>query len=217
MLRMMLAFTPSFAAEIDFQKWKEYVPEEFRPYLLYGLLALIAMVIARRVWQTVASALRRRRPPTIHPSLQKYNVDHAEVDRQHREMARRILATSTGARLAGYRVARQVEAVFVEGYRTPDEAITALKATAAERGANAVLNVQTDRTTAGRCSASGDAVVVTGLSPGFSARPKPSSATPPSPGAAPQRPSASQAGPPPPITPPRPKPPAPPPPPPVSH
>jgi len=36
----------------------------------------------------------------------------------------------------------------------------ALKAAAAERGANAILNVKTDRTAAGKCSASGDAIVV---------------------------------------------------------
>src|SRR5690606_5665105 len=62
-----------------------------------------------------------------------------------------------------FRLVRQVEAVFVEGYRTPEDAIVALKAAAVERGANAILNVHTDRTTAGRCTASGDAVVVAPL------------------------------------------------------
>jgi len=92
--------------------------------------------------------------------LQKYNVDHSELDRQRREQARLIVATSTTTRLAGFRIVRQVEAVFVEGYRTPEEALIALKAAAADRGANAILNVHTDRTAAGRCTASGDAIIV---------------------------------------------------------
>lgn len=138
---------------------------EYRSWIIYIVAALVGLYVVQRVLGGVMRAIRRRRPPVIHPRLAKYNVDHAELDRQRHEQAKAIVATSTGNRLAGFRIVRQVEAVFVEGYRTPDEAIVALKACAAERGANAVLNVHTDRTAAGRCTASGDAIVAAPLQP----------------------------------------------------
>ncbi len=139
---------------------------EYRWYLIYALGILIGLLVLRGIWHRIWRAIRRRGPAQIHPSLQKYNVDHVELDKKRREMAAGVVATSTGSRLAGFRIVRQVEAVFVEGFRTPDEAMTALKAMAIERGANALLNVRTERTTAGRCSASGDAIVAAPIPPG---------------------------------------------------
>ncbi|HSA25154.1 MAG TPA: hypothetical protein P5159_01380 [Phycisphaerae bacterium] len=143
----------------------ERVPEAYRPYVVPGGLAILSLLVLRVVWGRVARFLRRRRPPIINPRLAKYSVDHAELDRKRRELARKIVATSTSARLAGFKIVRQVEAVFVEGYRAPEEALIALKAAAAERGANGILNVGTERTAAGRCSASGDAVIVAAIQP----------------------------------------------------
>lgn len=149
------------AAWLDrFIEWFRGVP--ITVWLLV-IAILIGLIIVRRIWTSIRREIRRRRPATIHPALQKYNVDRAEVQRKQREIAVQIEATSTGSRLAGYRIVRQVEAVFVEGYNTPEEALIALKAEAAERGANAILNVKTDRTVTGRCSASGDAIVVAPL------------------------------------------------------
>ena len=139
---------------------------EYRWYLIYALAVLVGLLVLRDIWRRIWRAIRRSRPAQIHPSLQKYNVDHVELDRQRREVAAGVVATSTGSRLAGFRIVRQVEAVFVDGLRTPDEAMTALKALAIERGANALLNVRTERTTAGRCSASGDAIVAAPIPPG---------------------------------------------------
>ncbi|HOB73085.1 MAG TPA: hypothetical protein PKG54_01040 [Phycisphaerae bacterium] len=151
--------------QVNWQEWIDRIPlpEPYRRWGLYALAGLIAYVILRRVAGAVLRAIRRSRPATIHPKLQKYNIDHAELDRKRRELARGVVATSTGNRLAGFRMVRQVEAVFVEGYRTPEDAILALKAAAVERGGNAILNVRTDRSVAGRCTASGDAVVVAPL------------------------------------------------------
>jgi uncharacterized protein YbjQ (UPF0145 family) len=150
----------SAPAAPDGSSWWEAVPAEWRPWILWGALLLLALIILRAVVNRIGAALRRHRAPTIHPNLQKYNVDHAQLDKQRREDAAKIVATSTGGRLVGYRIVRQVEAVFVEGYRTPEEATIALKAAAAQRGANGIVNVSTDRTMAGKCSASGDAVVI---------------------------------------------------------
>lgn len=144
--------------QIDINHWLLLL-EEYRPWLMWGAVALLVVLMVKIVWRRISRLLRHRRPSQIHSNLQKYNIDYTEQIRKQKEQAVAIVATSTGNRLAGYRIVRQVEAVFVEGYRTPEEAIVALKATAAERGANAILNVQTERTSAGKCTASGDAVV----------------------------------------------------------
>ena len=130
-------------------------------WIVAGLLVLwFFQVLAGRLLRR----FRRLRPPRIHPRLAQYNIDHAELDRHRREQAKLIIATSTGARLVGYRIVRQVEAVFVEGFRSPEDALIALKAEAVQRGANGLLNVRTERTAAGRCTAAADAVVIVPLS-----------------------------------------------------
>ena len=75
-------------------------------------------------------------------------------------MAERIMATSSSGLLAGFEILRQVEAVYVDGFRHPEEALVGLKAAAAMKGANALIHVSHERTTAGRCTARGDAVIV---------------------------------------------------------
>ena len=55
---------------------------------------------------------------------------------------------------------QQIEAVFVDGYRETGAAIEGLKAEAGLKGANALINLTQQRTTAGRCQASADAVIV---------------------------------------------------------
>ena len=149
---------------INLAKGLEFV-QAHRRALIWVAAALVALWLLQRTWQRMARWQRRRRPPTIHPKLQKYNLDYAELNRQRREQAAGIIATSTGSRLVGYRLVRQVEAVFVEGYRSPEDALAALKADASERGANALINVKTERTSAGKCAASGDAVLVAPLVP----------------------------------------------------
>ena len=59
-----------------------------------------------------------------------------------------------------HRSGNVLEAVFVEGHRSPQEAMQALRAAAGKLGANAIINLTHERTTAGRCTASGDAVLV---------------------------------------------------------
>lgn len=146
--------------QVDVRSWLDRIPESIRPWLIYGGAGLLAVLIVRAVLRAIARSARRRRPATIHPKLARYNIDHAEVARRNRELAVRIIASTTGAQLAGYRITRQIDAVFVEGHRTPDDAMIALKAMAADRGANGLINVRTERTAAGKCSASGDAVLV---------------------------------------------------------
>lgn len=137
-----------------------FVPDEYQLYTKIALAVLVALVVGRRVWRRVQRFRRSRRPVVLHPSLQKYGIDPEEAARERHELASQIVATSSGERLAGYEIVQQIEAVFVEGFRTPAEAIDGLKAEAVRCGANAVINVRPDRSLAGRCGASGDAVRV---------------------------------------------------------
>jgi uncharacterized protein YbjQ (UPF0145 family) len=111
--------------------------------------------------QRILLAIRRRRPAgPLHPKLAAYaGRSDAEIEKD-REDAGKVIATSSTGRIAGYELVRQIEATFVEGYRTPEEAVSALKAQAGRKGANAIINLSQQRTAAGRCTAQGDAVCV---------------------------------------------------------
>lgn len=137
------------------------VPEAYQSFAKTALALLVGLWIVLRVWKRIRRFQRSRRPVRLHPKLEKYGIDQAEAARQRRELATEIVATSSSDRLAGYTILQQIEAVFVEGFRTPAEAVEALKAAAAAQGANAVIHVRQERTAAGKCSASGDAVRVT--------------------------------------------------------
>ncbi|NOX59786.1 MAG: hypothetical protein GXP29_13155 [Planctomycetes bacterium] len=123
------------------------------------------------VWGTAALALfwasskirrwlRRRRPAKIHPKLQKFQPTDDDFAAKRRVESEKIVATSSASSLVGYRVVKQIEAVFVDGFRRPEEAVEGLKAVAAMKGANAVIHVRHERIGEGRYAASGDAVVV---------------------------------------------------------
>ena len=116
---------------------------------------LVVVWIALRIQRW----LRRRRPPRIHPNLAKYQ-EGEDVAQLRRAEAQKILATSSTDSIAGYRIIRQIEAVFVDGFRRPEEAVEGLKSASAMKGANAVINVHHSPSSMGRYSASGDAVVV---------------------------------------------------------
>jgi hypothetical protein len=138
------------------------MPENFQwPFVVVGTCTLLAIWILLRIRRW----LRRRRPPKIHPRLQKYQPSHDDFAAKRREEAGKITATSSGGSLVGYRVVRQVEAVFVDGFRRPEEAVEGLKAVAAMKGANAILHVRHEPIGSGRYSASGDAVIVESIEP----------------------------------------------------
>jgi hypothetical protein len=122
-------------------------------------LLVFATAIVVVVW--IVMRLRRRNSTArYHPRLQKYAGEESDLAQQRRAEADKIVATSSTSSVAGYELLRQVEAVYVEGFRRPDEALEGLKAVAAMKGANAVINVRNDRSAGGKCSASGDAVIV---------------------------------------------------------
>ena len=127
-------------------------------------LALVTLLILMSVYRRLRRVIRRRRPVRLHPKLQKYGAEHAqpteELTAQRRTEAERIIATSSTEAIAGYDVMEQVEAVYVDGFIRPEEALEGLKAVAAMKGANAMTNVRRERGSDRRCSARGDAVIV---------------------------------------------------------
>lgn len=138
------------------QTWGDTLAE-YRDWIIIAVLVLFGLVILQRIF----AAIRRwRAPAPLHPRLAKF-AGKSDADLEaDRKAAGLIDATSSTNRIAGYDVLRQVEAVFVEGYRTPEEAVTGLKAAAGRLGANAIINLSQERTGSGKCTAQGDAVVV---------------------------------------------------------
>lgn len=133
------------------------------------VVAVTVLLVAIWMILRVRRFFRRRRPARIHPNLQKYQPAEDLADMRRNE-ADKIVATSSAGEIVGYRIERQIEAVFVDGFRKPEEAVEGLKAVAAMKGANAVIHVRHTPEGMGRYSASGDAVVVQDLSPGASVR-----------------------------------------------
>ncbi len=133
------------------------------------LIALIVLAITLWLFRRIMRMFRRRRGPMIHPKLQKYGQDQAvpsvELTAKRRAEAAKVVATSSMTEIVGYVVIEQVEAIFVDGFCRPEDALEGLKATAAMKGANAVINVRHDRGTGERCRAQGDAVVVSKVAP----------------------------------------------------
>lgn len=123
-------------------------------------IGILGVAVVLWVIQKVALYLRSLRPAKINPKLAKYADDDDPANRQRRQLAATIKSTSSAEQVPGYKIIQAVEALYVDGFRTPNEAMEGLKAAAAAKGANAVINVRHERSSLGRCSASGDAVVV---------------------------------------------------------
>ncbi len=123
------------------------------------IIAASCLLAALWLYTRVKRAIRRRRPPIIHPKLQKYQPT-PELELRRQEEAAKILATATGPEIAGFRIVRHIDAVYADGLRKPDEAVEVLKATAAMKGASGIVNVRHSRSSNGKYDASGDAVVI---------------------------------------------------------
>ncbi len=144
---------------IQIDEWLKWLPSGRNAVLLGGgLVALWLLLRIRR-------AIRARRPAKIHPKLAPYMLNDPALLAKRRAEAAGIVATSSTDRVAGYEIVQQIEAVFEDGHRSPADAIESLKAAAARRGANALINLAQERTAAGRCTAQGDAVVIRPIIP----------------------------------------------------
>lgn len=159
------ALTDELQEGLDFLKqevpsaWSDSDSWQFKT-----LLILVAVALVLWAYRRLVRAIKRRRKPRLHPKLQKYGEGYGEPTPEllakRRTEAEKIVATSSTSTIAGYDLLEQVEAVFVDGFRNPQDALEGLKAAAAMKGANAVANVRQERAPSDKCSASGDAVIV---------------------------------------------------------
>lgn len=119
-----------------------------------GLVALIVVVRLWHRWREHVASARRR--AELRRTRGQVQLQQAEV----RRLAERVVATSSTGTIAGFVIVRQIETVFAEGQRSPADAVEMLKAFAARKGANALINLSGQRLPSGKCVASGDAVIV---------------------------------------------------------
>ncbi|MGD8453943.1 MAG: hypothetical protein PVJ57_19175 [Phycisphaerae bacterium] len=125
--------------------------------IVIGCAALVVLLIlagiARRLRSAAATA---RRQAALRRTREHVQMKQQELER----LAEHIIATSSTGSIAGFTIIRQIEAVFAEDQRSPAEAVEMLKALAALKGANALINLGSQRLPTGKCVASGDAVIV---------------------------------------------------------
>ena len=125
--------------------------------VVLGAAVVIVLSLIGRVWRRSRdAAYNARRRAELAKQRGFVRMKQQEIER----LASEIVATSSTGAIAGYTIIRQIEAVFTDGHPSPSKAVEVLKATAAEKGANAVINLQSARPPSGKCVAHGDAVVV---------------------------------------------------------
>jgi len=116
------------------------------------LVAIVLHMISR--WRDAVATARWREE--LKAGMEALQLRQAEI----RRLAERVVATSSTDRIAGYEVTRQIEAVFCEAQKSAEAAVELLKAHAARKGGNALLNVRTQQLPSGKWVAAADAVVV---------------------------------------------------------
>lgn len=131
------------------------------PDVVTIVIAASALIVAVSILSWIVNKRReradaRRRGEWLRAQRERDHIEYAEIER----LSRRIIATSSTATIAGFDIERQIEAVVTDGHPTPPAAVEALKAHAARLGANAVINLDSQRLGTGKCSARGDAVIV---------------------------------------------------------
>ncbi|MFO0838953.1 MAG: hypothetical protein U1D55_10550 [Phycisphaerae bacterium] len=116
---------------------------------------IVFSILARVVMARRGAAAERRRLAERRSALGSMAMQQQEIER----LAARIIATSSTKTIAGFSIVRQIEAVFVDGQPSPARAVEVLKAHAAAKGANAIINIAGERLPSGKCQAHGDAVI----------------------------------------------------------
>jgi hypothetical protein len=125
--------------------------------IIAGSAGLIVLVIVLRVIGRIRHGLADAR---LRALLRREKEESLSQQQELQRLSEQIVATSSTVRVAGYAIVRQVETVFSDGKTSSAGAVELLKALAAQKGANAVVNLQTRQTPGGKWAASGDAVVV---------------------------------------------------------
>jgi hypothetical protein len=125
--------------------------------LVLGAAALIALLIVFRLighWRERAAVARRR--AELRRACDDLRLQQEEI----KKLAEQIVATSSTGRIAGYAIVRQVETIFTEPKASSVAVVELVKAVAAQKGANALINLHSQQMPGGKWVASGDAVIV---------------------------------------------------------
>lgn len=129
--------------------------------VVLGVLFILVIVIAASILARVLRGKYEVRQAVARRAKLREQHGYLYMQRQEIErLAGRILATSSTADIAGFTVVRQIEAITTDNHASPAQAVEALKAQAAEKGANAIVNLDSMRLPTGKCMARGDAVVI---------------------------------------------------------
>lgn len=134
--------------------------------LVLAILAAAALVILLSVCsRVIRSWADRRQLSRVRAHAAARRAEQIIAQAEIEQAAARVIATSSTGGIAGYRIVRQIEAVFIEGAPSPAKAVEMLKATTGQMGGNAVIHLASQRMPNGKCVAQGDAVVVEELGP----------------------------------------------------
>jgi len=130
------------------------------PVVMAVIGALIIVILLTAVARGLRGRREAREAATRRDKLRQQQgylyMQRQEIER----LAGRILATSSTGDIAGFRIVRQIEAITTDNHVSPPQAVEALKALAAEKGGNAIINLESSRLPTGKCTASGDAVII---------------------------------------------------------
>lgn len=125
--------------------------------IIGGALALVLLSVIGGIRRRFREAAQRAR---MRSAVRRQRDLREQEQAEFESLASRITATSSTDSIAGFVIVRQIEAVFTDGHATPSDAVQALKAVSAEKGANGILNLHTTRPPGGKYMAYGDAVIV---------------------------------------------------------
>ena len=153
----MLAELPT-SMPVDLESFRLSLNDPFVRKIVAGAAFFVLVVILLRIWRW-----RREAAAHIRRVSEISRSRHDDVRLQPEEiekLAKDIRTTSSTARVTGFTIVRQVEAVFTDGRASSAAALELCKALAAQKGGNAIVNVQTKQGANGKWFASGDAVVV---------------------------------------------------------
>lgn len=142
---------------VDWQTVRQGLSDPLvRKIVCAAIVFIIGVIVIRFLARRSESSRAARARAELRAGMRQVRLQQEQITR----LAARIIATSSTSRIAGFGIVRQIEAVFSDGEKSSEAAVELVKAHAAEKGANAIVNLQTRQTPTGKWVANGDAVVV---------------------------------------------------------
>ncbi|MCB0059205.1 MAG: hypothetical protein KDE45_19335 [Caldilineaceae bacterium] len=136
---------------------ESWLPGGLTQYLIALIVILAAALLLRR-WLS-----GRRESAYFRQHAREVKQRQAQVEQERQSagrLASRIIATSSTSEIAGFEIKRQVEALFTDGHASAADAVAVVKALAVKKGANALINLRSERHASGKYVANADAVIV---------------------------------------------------------